>query len=270
MSRNYLAIEERLGRINSATQYPSIASYHVVGKRGEATETLAQTFDTPESVYITEKLDGTNARIVIPPKGADSAAYYIGSRIELLTAAGDLVHNPYTGIVRGVRDYADVLVERDTWLRSIDDWIVIFGEVFGGSVQGNQRYGGSKLEPSFRVFDICAFPSEVLDQKREWIASWRDAGRQTWIDFGQLPPLVRLLGLDLVPIIKYGESHQVPTGVAETHAWLKQQLPETRVVLGQTGTGKPEGVVVRTNSRSRIVKIRFEQYEKAEKMARQS
>ncbi|MFI7515873.1 hypothetical protein ACIBVK_20520 [Micromonospora echinofusca] len=56
-------------------------------------------------VTLTEKVDGTNARIVGLPGGA----YLIGSREELLYARGDLIGNPALGIVDALRDVAERL-----------------------------------------------------------------------------------------------------------------------------------------------------------------
>lgn len=56
-------------------------------------------------VTLTEKVDGTNSRIIVLPDGS----YLIGSREELLYARGDLIGNPALGIVDALRDVAENL-----------------------------------------------------------------------------------------------------------------------------------------------------------------
>src|ERR1051326_571600 len=74
---------DHLARLNSATQYPSILTYHALGERGRLTEDRTTDFSTvnPDDVEVTEKIDGTNARIIIPPRRMGGAL--IGSRTEL-------------------------------------------------------------------------------------------------------------------------------------------------------------------------------------------
>ena len=66
--------------LNSATKYPPIEMYHVLDERGTLTEDL--TFGFAGDVVFTEKVDGTNARIILLPGGD----YIIGSREHLLYA----------------------------------------------------------------------------------------------------------------------------------------------------------------------------------------
>ena len=47
--------------------------------------------------------------------------------------------------------------------------------------------------------------------------------------------------------------------------WLRDRLPASEARLDDAGGGRPEGVVVRTSNRSSIVKIRYEDYERAAK-----
>lgn len=45
-------------------------------------------------------------------------------------------------------------------------------------------------------------------------------------------------------------------------AWLSETLLRTRVALAEAASGHPEGVVVRTEDRSVIAKIRYEDYKR--------
>src|SRR6188768_1972097 len=77
---------ELLAALNTATKYPSIPTYHKFGEKGRLTEELNVIFKG--AVIGTEKIDGTNTRIILPP-GND---YIIGSREELLFSGGDLLY----------------------------------------------------------------------------------------------------------------------------------------------------------------------------------
>ena len=62
-----------LDAINSATQYPSIETYHKLAS-GRLTEELNFTFEG--NVILTEKINGTNGRAILMPDGD----FFIGSR----------------------------------------------------------------------------------------------------------------------------------------------------------------------------------------------
>ena len=75
-----------LQRLNSATKYPSILTLHKLGEKGRLTADLNL---VPEAdLVVTEKVDGTNTRIVFMPDGV----YMIGSREHLLHAKGCLLY----------------------------------------------------------------------------------------------------------------------------------------------------------------------------------
>ena len=56
----------------------------------------------------------------------------------------------------------------------------------------------------------------------------------------------------------------MPDTLRETYEWLKH-FSKSNVVLDENGSGLSEGVVVRSEDRSYIKKIRFEDYEKTER-----
>jgi hypothetical protein len=114
-----------LREINTATKYPSIATYHEIDK-GILKEGTATVFPQGSTVIGTEKVDGTNARIVFLPDGN----YLIGSREELLYAGGDLIHNPSQGIVDALRAKADWFVEEwPPMVNNTDSIVTVYGEV---------------------------------------------------------------------------------------------------------------------------------------------
>jgi len=90
-----------LRALNSATKYPSILTYHKLGERGRLTDVL--NIDPQGSLVVTEKVDGTNTRVIFMPDGY----FLIGSREHLLYAKGDLIGNPALGIVESIKDLAE-------------------------------------------------------------------------------------------------------------------------------------------------------------------
>jgi hypothetical protein len=66
------------------------------------------------------------------------------------------------------------------------------------------------------------------------------------------------MGIQSVPCRK--EWKDVPSGIPETYAWMKQ-FAGSEVNMGD-GLGRAEGVVIRTYDRKKIAKLRFEDYEK--------
>jgi hypothetical protein len=239
-------MEKDLNKINSMTKYPSIETYHKIGERGRLLDEVQVDFEDHE-VILTEKIDGVNGRIIIFPDGL----YIIGSREELLYAKGDLIGNPQLGIVDALKPIAEGLSPRL--------YITVFYfEVYGGRTTKNSRqYTGSGLVGA-RLFDIAAVPNsdEILELPIEKIAAWRDNGGQKF--YGEA--LLWELRFDLTPRI--GTEKEMPVGVIETFDWLKSKIGKTQVGLDEGALGKPEGLVVRSADRSRIAKIRFEDYER--------
>lgn len=249
---------EQLRSLNSATQYPSIPTYHAMGERGRLAE--ERTTELAGAVEVTEKIDGTNARIVVPPVGL--GAPLIGSRTELLHYLDDVIANPAQGIVAAVREPAAALAAD---LAVDDRLVVLFGEVYGGRTTAGAKNYTTAGAVGFRVFDLARIPFDVVDQEQARVALWRDGGGQGFAATAQLHATADRLGLPRVPVLPVDDA--VPASIADTHEWLRGLLTGTHARLDDTGHGRAEGVVVRTADRSRIAKIRFEDYERTAKAA---
>lgn len=244
-----------LDRLNSATKYPSILTYHALGDRGRLTDEVQVDLRT-DTVSVTEKVDGTNARIVV-----HDGRYIIGSREEFLHADGDLIYNPAQGIVDVIKPVAEKCLASGLGL----SW-VLFGEVYGGRVSAASKMytGGDSSLTGFRVFDVVLFEvrdmTALLAREKSEISAWRESGGQPFLTVEAQEDVCRQLGLHRVPEVA---STVPPSGLQETFAWLKGVLPgSTGVALHGAPSGQPEGVVVRTKDRSRIAKLRFEDYER--------
>ncbi|HJU39830.1 MAG TPA: hypothetical protein VJ724_09680 [Tahibacter sp.] len=111
-----------LQRLNSLTKYPSIPTYHTLDPKNGGLVEEAVRF--AGDVVATEKIDGTNARLVCLPDGS----YVLGSREELLYARGDLIGNPALGIVEALKPLAESLAHPV----SASAITVFYAEVYGG------------------------------------------------------------------------------------------------------------------------------------------
>lgn len=252
--RDYVESVGGLAKLNSMTKYPPIPTYHVMGNSGRLGDTVVDM--GPGPLLLTEKIDGTNARIVLTPGG-----WLIGSREELLTADGDLVANPALGIAEAVRKSARDAMSAYTTNGSVGI-VVVYGEVYGGrTTPAARNYTDSPDDFGFRVFDVSQLAGEELARiaalEREEVAAWRERGRarffaRTRSGFGA--------GLDLswanlAPDI--GAAEAPPRGLAEAKEWLLERISDDcRCVARRMA----EGVVVRSFDSQRIAKLRIEDY----------
>ena len=250
-----------LDKLNSLTKYPSILTYHGLGERGVLTEEVLVLF--PDTKIIgTEKIDGTNGRIIIFPDGS----YLIGSREELLYAAGDLIENPSLSIVPTLKPIAQRVFPFE------HNIIVVYAEIYGGNVTSASKTYTTKKTVSARMFDIAFIPPFTKDGKpgyedmfhwpREKIAGWRDNGGQDFFSEEDLIRYSQKFNLELTPRI---DISPLPTSVNETFGWLRFNITTSKATLENDAPGKPEGIVVRTPDRKYIAKIRFEDYERTMK-----
>lgn len=244
-----------LAKLNSLTKYPSILTYHTLGQKGVLTEEVNITF--AGDVVLTEKVDGTNARVIMTPRGE----WLIGSREELLTAHGDIIFNPAQRIVETLEEIASEMMWRWT---PTDAMITFYFEVFGGGVGSNAKQYTTSKNTSYRLFDvgITRDVDEKITWDREKIASWREHGGQEFADEQRIADFCERFALPRVPVINIAQGADLPLGTAGTHSFLKYHIDETKVALDNTARKRPEGLVLRTADRKQIAKVRFEDYER--------
>lgn len=238
-----------LSVLNTATKYPSILTYHAMGEKGRLSD--ARTVEPVTNLIVTEKVDGTNTRLIFMPDGR----YLIGSREQLLHASGDIVANPALGIVDSIRPMADRL--NDLINRKDDEITVAFLETFGGKTTAASKNYTSKLEFGHRLFDVCKVTVDQLDGRLEELSLWRENGGQAFFGEDELQDFSDVMS---VPLTERLETEELPTDHAGVMSWLEQSLPETKVRLDPDANGVPEGVVVRSYDRKSIAKIRFVDY----------
>lgn len=250
-------------KLNSATKYPSIPTYHQLNAGGVLdTET---TVPFTGEVLATEKVDGTNARIVLMPNGD----YIIGSREELLYAHGDRVINPALGIVDALKPVADNL-KGDVGDRKQSGHIVTFFlEVYGHKIGPAAKNYTSAGAVGHRMFDISFIPEEVLSWQRDRIAAWREAGGPKWAREATLLRASDAEGIPLTPRLFRVGADELPSGEGSLERMfdiLTYELPQTYVALDDAArTEFAEGIVFRTLDRSVIAKARFEDYRRTKR-----
>lgn len=236
-----------LGRLNSATKYPPIFTYHGLGERGVLTDEVTEFHG---DVVLTEKVDGTNGRIVTV--GDD---WFIGSRDQLLTARGDRVANPGLGIVDALRVLAGKLPSPGSQI------VTYYLEVYGGKIGASAKQYSTDGTVGYRLFDISVVETSALNWQREKIARWRDdEDGQSWFNEDQLNGFVDSHDVPMVPRLATLSASGLPRGIEETQMFLAKHLPKTNVSLAGSGQGKAEGIVIRNSDRSTIAKARFEDY----------
>ncbi|WP_139992895.1 RNA ligase family protein [Paenibacillus paridis] len=253
-----------LKKINSLTKYPSILTYHKLGEKGRLTEELSEEcgyLHEADSIYVYEKVDGENARIIFFQNENKEVDYLIGSREELLYAKGDRIGNPYGNIAEFLKPVAERLLGL---IFSQNDWAltVVYQESYGGKTKAAKHYTESKTQGS-RVFDIFSLPKEELERllalPQEKIAEWRDHGNQPFYTENDKLAFVQAAELPYAPLLSQEAAANFPTTLEDTFAFL-QAFEQTMV--GMDAVGKSEGVIARTADRKQIRKIRFEDYER--------
>jgi hypothetical protein len=248
-----------LAAINSLTKYPSIPTYHTLDASNGGLLDTAIEFTGP--VIGTEKIDGTNARIVSLPDGG----YLLGSREELLYAKGDLIGNPAQGIVAELRPVAEELEPVNG-----DVIRVHYFEVFGGKVTGaSKQYTGSR-QVGHRLFDVVvqAGYARLLTRPAVDISTWRENGGQHYLPENELQERAAKDGLELTPRLFTIDAAAMPQDILKTREFLAEHLPATISALDDGAEGKPEGIVLRTADRTVIAKARYQDYDRTLKRRR--
>ncbi len=237
-----------LRALNSLTKYPSIPTYHALDPRNGGLLDEVTRFTGP--VIATEKVDGTNARIIQVPGGG----WVLGSREELLYARGDLIGNPSQGIVAALQSVAEALPPL-----TADMIKVHFLELYGGRVgAAAKQYTSDPARVGWRLFDQMELPdpATALSWPAERIAKWRDGGGQPFVDEAAL----QASGFELTPRLFTVDAAELPAEIEKTPTWLGERLPATLVALDPDAGAGAEGIVLRTPDRSVIAKARFADY----------
>jgi len=188
-----------MDRLESITRFPSIPTFNKFVQKGgilgdEVNDIVAQYEDA--EFTLTEKLDGTNVRIIITNTGPDGAPeWFIGVRREFIMMQGSPLfkdtntvaswflsrHGGVPVNVEGViRDeHYDALYHKffhiDPTVPDRVNVVVLYGEMYGGNIQkGKKHYGGEN--PHFRLFasQVIENAQKALWGQPEMIAGYRE------------------------------------------------------------------------------------------------
>ena len=257
--------------LDSATKYPSIETFHVLGKDGRLVKELTDPGKNLNSFtgvpIFTEKVNGLNTRVLHFYAGLfggpDPWDWIIGSRDMFLTARNDRVPNPAHGIVEYLEEEAERLFCVEVESTSL---VVIYREIYGGNLTKascNYTHDGSIGD---RVFDVQLFNRdelrEICKMPIERVSALRESGELPgrWMNDHELDQFCKMYNLTRVPVLSPVTLSGPPTDLREAYDWLLCQIAHTKVALGSDKGGDAEGVVVRTPDRRAIVKLRFENY----------
>lgn len=253
--------DETLARINTLTKYPSIPTYHKLDERGRLTMERTVVFAHDAEIQVTEKIDGTNVRLLVFDPSLPIRRWIIGSREEFLTAQEDFIFNRAMGIVEHMR----LMMAQCGGETPMGCVRVYFGEVYGGKVGAHAKNYNDEdpARVGFRLFDVIEWPVgdfvSLLDLSCSQLSTIRDASNQPFVDRTTLSLIAEECAFATVPFLTAGPP---PAEVPETLHWLDSVCgPTTRAALGEHG-GRAEGVIVRTADRKQIAKLRFEDYER--------
>lgn len=238
-------------KINTLTKYPSILTLHKFGDRGRFTDEITTNIEG-ETMYASEKIDGTNVRII-----CYGDEFLVGSRNNILHYSKDFYWDESMGIV-------NQFYEMKLPVLKSDKLTIVFGELFGGKITANSKDYGKEAH-GFRVFDVAVIDDlSILEEPIKEISNWRESSLDSSVDetlkYGQgfvsLDKL-KTYGFNLVPQIEFEIKDFEHQTVLNS---LEKYISKTNVSLTDTAKGGTEGVILRNYDRSKIVKLRFEDY----------
>lgn len=249
-----LVLKYGIEKVNTLTKYPSILTLHKFGERGRFINDLTTNISPSDVLYASEKIDGTNVRII-----CIGNEYIIGSRNELLAYSGDLCFNPSQQIVENVAK----LIEIPSFFEHLT---IIYGELFGGKVSKNSKQYGDINEFGFRCFDIVTIenPEDLLNNDLEEISRFREHETEEGLEYGHkfmtievLQAQCHIANIPIVPSLKVDIADFSHQSVLD---YLNKAIRKTNVALSERALMKPEGIILRNSDRSKIIKLRFEDY----------
>ena len=244
-----------LGKLNSMTKYPSILTYHALGDKGVLQDAVQIPFEG--RIIGTEKVDGTNTRLIFCP----DQSVIVGSREDLLWERRDLIGNPAMGIVDAVKETVHRLVETLCRPGRIAVYFVeVFGRNIGGGAKNYTKTGKVRLPVVRRGFHRELRRDVRLARRtdRSLAGQWRSAIRRCRRD-REARRRHRLS--DGSGFARHGRRPSFRPAWRKPTSYLLN-FHASQCKLDDDANGDPEGIVVRSPDRSRIAKLRREDYER--------
>lgn len=239
-----------LDKLNSLTKFPSIPTLHAMGDKGRLGDEVEPGFldllrDAPSELVPTEKVDGTNTRILLFTDGT----FLVGSKEELLWYSEDLIGNPALHIVEEVRRWSSQL-EEFALNDAPQGLTVLYLETYGHGIgQSGKQYAVTEGYRSLRLFDAAFWGGSswwklVSDPEvdAEDLSRMRQRGEQPFLSWDAIVAMGK--GLDIETVTER-DLPPPSLSIVETYDWVRFQ-PKSAALIDDVAPGLPEGVVLRT------------------------
>jgi hypothetical protein len=251
-----------LAKLDTATKYPSIETYHKLGERGRLLDELNHQWPDDEIVHVSEKIDGMNGRLIFLP--GRNAPWIAGTRDQLVAASSDVIWDNAQGVAGALLGpNAPKPWMLPNYILEDSYVFVTYFEVYGHkSTPHWNEYSPDGREPMIRLFDAQFFQQDWLQNFKsvEDVARSRDSDGGIWFVKDMLENLAEALNVRCVPDLWTGPGADLPKDVLNMDRFMFGLGRDTKA--GVNGSGRSEGIVLRTAGRKVIAKARRQSYDK--------
>lgn len=189
-------------------------------------------FEMIKSWEVTEKVDGTNIRVIYnsawkDKERVDFARRYLEfmgrtARAQIPAHLEEYLKETFT-----VEDFDNIFDELD-----IHEGVILFGEGYGEKIQKGGRY---RKGVSFRLFDVWVSDSDHP------MGGW-------WLEQGNIKDVANRLGINYVPSLGIMSTEAIVKLVKQTKLKIKMNIPRSIVASTEKGDDVTlEGLVARSN-----------------------
>ena len=170
-------------------------------------------------------------------------------------------------------NYVKPFYEKAKWnvKYDTDKLTVLYGELYGSTIGSNAKnYGTDKI--GFRLFDVAVYEDlSILNRLLEDISRWREKVTANGIIYGQNfltrdEMISQFKEFEFAPTVDFDLGDMSHETILRN---LKNYIPTTNVALSESALKKPEGLILRSEDRSAIIKVRYEDYERTLKHLKQ-
>lgn len=259
-------------KLDSITKYPSILTYHAMLDAKRLKEEVQVDFSQCEHLYATEKADGQNMRVVTVPQFGT----FLGTRDELVCMF-DPLRDPI-GEPRHkndpIHEFKKLIVNNHVARTKFHDSVytvpcltVWYFEMFGGRIGPHKHYT-SNNDIDWRVLDQCQIEDHesLMAKPPEWLSGWRNHGGQKFLNIRDFHDAADSFNLE--PIRNHvhiinGDVSRLATLVGAYYVLQDIAGGRSAFTMDLDASGVIEGIVLRNFDRTKIAKLRFEDYERS-------
>lgn len=259
-------------KLDSMTKYPSMPNYHSMENQKMLKVPVEIAVDfIGESVFLFEKIDGMNMRLIF---GFDGMVY-LGTRDRLVfgpvhyTKLCDCYMHNYNVeifkllILPHLESIYQFMRNVKIIMQTGPSFIVMYFELYGSEIgDQSKNYSTDTSKKAIALLDIAWVEDEpkVLAMKLESLRSWRDRGGQTYLGIYNVYRMAEQIGLSCPPqLTKEPMANFRIDSIHDAFNLIKAWSGLTRVNLDGK-EGKSEGIIVRNEDRTKIAKLRIDEY----------